>query len=126
MRKTVKPLNDVVNEFDSYAELATNVVQSELVKIIPYLQMLRRTTENQVVPSCLKDLRSYALSYMDAIIQTLVSFQATTDSQTLAAGIGEARRMHEQYMSELARLLGVTLEAPTTATPLAASPVVTP
>ncbi len=113
---SVRPLNDVMDEFDSYAELASNVLQTELGKIIPLMQSLRRSAEDLVVPACLKDLQRYAISYMDATLQTLISFQSTPAPQAIATGIAQARQYYDQYSLEMARLLGGSL-APLTLIP---------
>ncbi len=126
VRDTVKPLNDLVRQFDDYAELASNVLQSELVKVIPPMQAIRRAAEDQAAPSCLASLKQYALLYMDATIQTLETFQAKASANAIATGITQARQYHNQYAVELARLLGVTLPAPSATAPAIPSPAATP
>ncbi len=113
---SIRPLSDIMNEFDGYAELASNVLQPEVVKIIPLLQSLRRNAEDLEVPSCLKDLQRYALSHMDATLHTLISFQSTPEPEAIATGIAQARQYYDQYSLEMARLLAVNL-TPLTLTP---------
>ncbi len=119
---TIKPLNNLMRQFDDYAELASNVMQSELVKVIPVLQAIRRTTEDEAVPSCLAHLKSYALIYMDTTIQALLSFQSNASAGAIATGIAKTRQYHDMYTQEAADLLGVTLAAPSTAPAAATTP----
>jgi hypothetical protein len=121
MQSTVKPANDLLREFDDYAALASNVVQSELVKVVPPMQAVRRSAQDLVVPGCLQELKRLELAYMGATLQTLLEFQKPSpNTGAIAVGIQRARDYHDQYTIELARLLGVTL-IPPAATPIAPS-----
>ncbi len=124
--KTVRPLNDLMRQFHSYAALASYVMHSELVKVIPVLEAVRQATEEQVVPSCLTDLRRYALTYMDAVIQFLTDLPSTPEVAAVATGIAQTRQLDDQYSHELTRLLGGTPAAPATPTAGPALPVATP
>ena len=120
LQSSVKPANDLLREFDDYATLATNVVQSELVKVIPHMQAVRRAAQDLVVPGCMEELKRLELAYMDTTLQTLLAFQKPNpNTGTIATGIQRARDYHDQYIIELARLLGVTL------TPFVTTPVAT-
>lgn len=121
--QTVKLVNDHMRQFDDYAALASSVAQSQLPQVVPPMQTIKRTTEDQAIPGCLNALKKFALQYMDTTIQTLLAFEAGAKAQALAAGILQARKYHDQYVVELARLLGVTLAAPTaTATTASGTP----
>lgn len=109
---TIKPINDLMRQFDDYAALASNVMQSELVKVIPALQAIRRGTEDHAVPACLADLKRYALLYMDTTIQALLAFQSNAPANAIATRIAQTRQFHDLYAREAARVLGVTLTAP--------------
>ncbi len=111
--QTVKLVNDSMRKFDEYAALASSVVGSQLPQVVPPMQGIQRTVQDQAVPSCLNDLKRYALLYMNTTIQTLQSFEAGAKADALASGILQARKYHDDYVIELARLLGVTLNAPT-------------
>ena len=120
---TVGPLNDLMRQFDDYAALASSVVQSQLVQVIPPMQAIRRGAEDLVVPACLADLKRFELSYMDTTLQTLLLFQKPNpNAAVLATGIKQARDYHDQYILELARLHGVTIVAPTAAAPVGTTP----
>ncbi|MFH1184928.1 MAG: hypothetical protein V1755_07800 [Chloroflexota bacterium] len=113
---SVNPLNDLMRQFDDYAALASNVAQSELLKVIPPMQAIRRAAQDQIAPTCLVDLKRFELLYMDSVLQTLLAFQKPNPNiAVLGTGIVASRQYHDQYSVELARLLGVTL---TTATPI--------
>jgi hypothetical protein len=119
LQETVKPINGLMRQFDDYAALASNVVQSQLVQVLPPMQSIRRAAQDEVVPACLDDLKGFQLAYMDATIQTLLAFQKPNpNASALSKGIQMARDSHDQYTIELARLLGVTL-IPPAATPAA-------
>lgn len=106
----VKPINDLMREFDDYATLAQYMVQSDLVQVIPRMQTIRRAGQDLVVPGCLVDLRRHELAYMDATLGTLLAFQTPTPNLgTLATGIADARSYHQAYAAELARILGPKL-----------------
>lgn len=125
---TVLMIHNFKRQFNSYATLATTVAQSDLIKIIPAMQAIRRDTDAQSIPPCLTNLKRYALQYMDSVIKTLQDFQKSPNIQTLNAGIIQARQYSDEYDKELATLAGVTLQPnPTSGTPptAAAQPAVT-
>ncbi len=111
-----------MRQFDDYAELASNVMQSELVKVIPALQAIRRAAQDQPVPSCLADLKRYALLYMDTTLQALLAFQSNASASVIGTGIIQAHQYYVQYQQEWARLLGVTLPAPAVTPPSTPTP----
>jgi len=114
---SVRPVNDLMRQFDDYATLARSTPQSQLVQVIPPLQTIRRAAENQAVPPCLKQLKVDQLSYMDTQIQTLLAFDANASSDVLKGGSAQAQQYHNQYVIELARLLGMTVVVPPSITP---------
>ncbi len=113
----VRPVNDLMRQFDDYAALAQSTPQSQLVQVIPPLQTIRRAAENQAVPACLKQLKVDQLSYMDTLIQTLLAFDANASSDVLKGGAAQAQQYHNQYVIEWARLLGLTVVVPPSVTP---------
>ncbi len=128
---SIKPVNELMRQFDDYATLARSTAQSQLVQVIPPMQAIRRTAEDQVLPACLKQLKSYQISYMDTFLQTMLTFEQTYGnpifmltpavSQKIKAGIAQAQQYHDQYVIEWARLLGVTLVP--TSTPIITTPI---
>ena len=114
---SVRPVNDLMRQFDDYAALAKSTPQSQLVQVIPPLQTIRRAAENQGVPPCLKQLKVDQLSYMDTLIQTLLAFDANASSDVLKGGSDQAQQYHDQYVIELAHLLGMTVVVPPSITP---------
>jgi len=125
----VKKVHALMREFDDYSTLASNVPQAQLLQIIPDLQRVLRSAEDQTVPPCLQKLKELQLAHMGLVVQTLVLFMNAQDNSTVEqinAGITQARDVHLQYDAERAKLLGVTLQ-PTSTAPVAetaAAPVV--
>ena len=113
----VKAVNELTRQFDDYAALASSTPQSQLVQVIPPLQAIRRAAEDQGVPDCLKQLKIYQLSYMDTLIQTLLAFESNANSDVLKGGAAQAQQYHNQYVIELAHLLGMTVVVPPSITP---------
>ncbi len=106
---TIKPVNDLTRQFDDYSALARNTPQSQLVQVIPPLQAIRRASEDQGLPTCLQQLKSDQVSYMDTFIQTMLAFESNASPDVLKAGMAQAQLYHDQYLIEMARLLGVTV-----------------
>jgi hypothetical protein len=109
-----------MRQFDDYSVLASNIVQSQMVLVIPPMQEIRRDAEDQAIPACLDELKRLELLYMDSTLQALLAFQSSSNVETLTAAILQSRQYHDDYAIELARLLGVTLGPPT------ASPTIQP
>jgi hypothetical protein len=59
---------------------------------------------------------------MNVVVKTLMAFMANADAQLIGAGITQAQQTHQQYDTEKARLLGVTLPAPPTYTSAPGTP----
>ena len=126
---TIKPVNDLMRQFDDYAALARYAPSSQMMQVIPPLQTIRRNAEDQVVPACLQQLKSDQISYMNTFIQTTLTFESISQgpnlptsgtAQPIRTGIAQAQQYHDQYDAEKARLLGVTVvpsSTPTMGTP---------
>jgi len=113
----IKPVNDLMRQFDDYAALASNTPQSQLVQVIPVMQTIHRAAQDQPIPDCLQQLKKMQLLYMDTSIQTLLAFESKANTNILNGGVAQAKQYHNQYTIELARLLGVTVVVPPSATP---------
>jgi hypothetical protein len=121
-------VNDLMRQFDDYAALARFAPASQVIQVIPSLQSIRRNAEDQAVPACLKQLKSYQISYMNTFIQTTLAFESESGvnqlssamKQAINTGIVQAQQYHDQYMIEKARLLGVT--EPPSSTPIIGTP----
>ena len=118
----VQMVTTYVHEFDKYATVSIHLGPIQLAQELTTMQAIRATAQLQPVPPCLTDLKHYALLYMDAVIQTLVEFQAKPDINSLDAGIFEAGQYNDRYEIELARLLGVTLAPSATTAAQAGTP----
>lgn len=110
--------NAISREFDDYSVIAQNTPRQDLAEPIAEMQRIRRTSEAFVVPGCLAALKDLQLAYMNAFIDTLVALYSTLtnpneeltegDVANINQGMGLALQYHEQYLDELARVLGVT------------------
>ncbi|HET7143998.1 MAG TPA: SH3 domain-containing protein [Anaerolineales bacterium] len=123
----VAKVNKLTREFDDYSALASNTPQSQLVQVIPDMQRVLRDAEDQSVPACLTNLKKLQIAHMSVVVQTLMAFLNTSDTagvEKINAAISQARNLHGQYDLEMARLLGITLVAPPTLTPLSSTPEV--
>lgn len=98
-----------MREFDDASTLATSMPRDQLSSSIADLQRIRREAEDEVVPACLGNLRTYQIQHMNSVIETLLAFvRGTSDQAILNQGIALAGQQHDQYVLELARLLGLT------------------
>lgn len=126
----VQKVHKFMREFDDASSLAASRPREGLADAISDLQRIRREAEDQVIPYCLGDLKTYQISHMNTVINTLIAFMSAsneTDQEIVNQGIAMARDQHDQYTLELARLLGLTIEAATvipieTATPATPPP----
>jgi len=119
IRVEVEKVHKLMREFDDASLLAASTPREQIRPAIADLQEIRRAAEDQKVPACLGNLKTYQITHMNTVINTLVSFMGgTSDQETMNQGIALARQQHDQYTLELARLLGVTVMP-------AAPPVVT-
>ncbi len=106
-----------MREFDDASSLAPSGTREEIRASIADLQRIRREAEDQFIPPCLGDLKAYQISHMNTVINTLIAFVSGLDQQAVDQGIKLAREQHDQYLIELARLLGQTIQ-PVTVVPL--------
>lgn len=112
-----------MREFDDASTLASNVPQAQLSVSIADLQRIRREADDEPIPACLTDLKTYQINHMNSVINTLLAFmrssdpraidcnnaQPNTEAEAICKNIALARQQHDQYLVELARLLGITV-----------------
>jgi len=125
----VQKVQKHMREFDDASTLASNVPQPQLSVSIADLQRIRREAEDEQIPACLTDLRTYQVQHMNSVISTLIAFMRSSDPQAIgdctntgsnpeAAAICQnialARQQHDQYLLEIARVLGLTVVPATT------------
>jgi hypothetical protein len=114
IKAEVEKVHKFMREFDDASLLAASTPRDQVRSAIADLQRIRRDAEDQEVPSCLRDLKTYQIAHMNTVINTLVAFMGgTVDQDTMNQGIALARQQHDKYTLELARLLGVTVVAAT-------------
>lgn len=114
----VQKIHAYMREFDDASTLAGSIMQgvskgqmpiSELSNAIPNLQKIRRDAENQQTPGCLVNLKTFQISHMNAVLNSLNSFLAG-NQEAFDQYVFAARDQHDRYALELARLLGITVE----------------
>lgn len=120
----VQDVHRHMREFDDASILASNMPREQLSSAIADLQRIRRESEDEQTPGCLINLKQIQVQHMNTVINTLIVFMGGTDQQTLDQGIALARKQHDEYTLELARILGLTV-VPATMPP-APSATVTP
>jgi hypothetical protein len=111
----VQKVHRHMREFDDASALAGNVPRDQLADSVAELQRIRRDAEDQQVPTCLTNLRKYQVEHMNSVINTLLAFIGGSDATSLEQGLAIARQQHDQYILELARLLGLTVVPATVA-----------
>ncbi len=129
VKNEVKKVNDLTREFDDGAQLAAVVKSDQLVGVIPSLQTVRRQAQDLAVPNCLAELKNLQLAYMTQYITTLLVLiqVGAGNPQVVVQGVNQANAFHNQYLAELARLIGATYVPPVTSTVVATQlPVSTP
>ena len=119
MQAEAEKVHKFMREFDDASLLASNTPVEQLNPSIADLQRIRRNAEDQPVPSCLTTIKQYQLAHMNTVINTMLymlSFQGTdAEAEVLNQGIALARQQHDQYVLELAKVLGLTVVAAPTA-----------
>ena len=99
-----------MREFDDASSLAASRPREQLADAISELQGIRREAEDQSIPPCLGDLKTYQISHMNSVINTLIAFMGGSSQDVVDEGIAIARQQHDLYVVELARVLGRTIE----------------
>ena len=122
----VEKVHRLMREFDDASLLASSTPVDQLNPSIADLQHIRRDAEDQRVPGCLTTLKQYQLAHMNTVINTmlfLLSYKGSdAETQALNQGIALARQQHDQYVLELANVLGLTVVAAPTAAPTLGTP----
>lgn len=109
IKASVQEVHKFMREFDDASTLAASRPREELADSIANLQRIRRDAEDQSTPGCLSTLKTYEVSHMNTVINTLIAFMGGADQSSVDQGIALARQQHDQYTLELARLLGITM-----------------
>lgn len=108
----IQGVHSMMRAFDDASALASNAPRENLQPAISELQRLRRQSEDLQVPACLSALKQAQLAHMNTVIQTLMAFLGGADQTAVNQGIALARQQHDQYIIEMAHVLGMTVVAP--------------
>jgi hypothetical protein len=116
----VERVHLLMREFDDTSLLIqTTLLQASTVSLVQDLQRIKRSAEDQDVPSCLADLKKYELAFMNSMLETFTTAlaflnaygpngdQAALDSLTQPL-VAQALLHLQQYGNEYARLQGFT------------------
>lgn len=115
-----------MREFDDAAALAASMPREQLSTPIANLQKIRRDAEDELIPPCLASLKDYEILHMNSVINTLIAFLSVNDPQAvdcvdvgqnteeemICQSIANARQQHDQYVLELAKILGLPIVTP--------------
>jgi len=110
----VEKVHRHMREFDDAVNLvaanwAAGIPREQLSDAIAGLQKIRREAEDEQVPPCLANLKSYQIQHMNSGINYFLGFMSGGDQQSLDQVFAIARQLHDQYTLELARVLGITV-----------------
>ena len=105
----IQEMHKIMREFDDAFELAANSAGEALLSQIAELQRIRREAEDFPAPVCLRPLKELQLVHMNTTIQTMIAF-VQGKSEVVGQGLNVSRQLHNQYMVEMARLLGTPPE----------------
>lgn len=108
IRGTTAAINALMQQFDDESALASNVPRSQLAARIVALQSIRRQAQDYEAPTCVAQLKQLQLKHMNSVIETMLAFLSRGDQAAVAQGIQAGRAQHDEYVAELARLLGMT------------------
>jgi hypothetical protein len=108
LEASIKPINDLMREFDDASRLASNLTKDQVPPMISEMQRIRRNAEDQNVPDCLETLKEHQLAHMNSVIDTMLGFVSGADANALNPNIVNARKEHDLYTLEMAHLLGIS------------------
>jgi hypothetical protein len=80
---------------------------------IAALQSIRRQAQVQSAPGCVAQLKQLQLTHMNTVIDTMLAFMSRGDQGAVAQGVEAGRAQHDQYVLELARVMGIPAAAVT-------------
>lgn len=113
IKAEAQKVNRLMREFDDASALASSTPRTDIRSSIVDMQRIRRDAEDLEAPACLVQLQKLEIAHMNTVINTLLGFMGGADAKTTSQGIGVARQLHDAYTIELARVLGLTIVAPT-------------
>ena len=114
IQASVEKVHRHMREFDDAvnlvaANLSAGIPRDQLSSAIADLQKIRRAAEDEPVPPCLENLKSYQIQHMNSGINYFLGFMSGGDQKALDQVFAIARQLHDQYTLELARVLGITV-----------------
>jgi len=112
IQASVDKVHRHMREFDDSvnlvaANLVAGIPRDQLSSAISDLQTIRREAEDEQVPPCLENLKSYQVQHMNSGINYFLGFMSGGDQKSLDQVFAIARQLHDQYTLELASVLGL-------------------
>lgn len=101
-----------MREFDDASTLAASLPVTSLPNAVSEMQRIRRAAEDEMIPSCLEGIRQVQISHMNAVINTFLAMMNGSPAEELQKSITAARSLHDEYITQLAVVLGATAPAP--------------
>ena len=123
IEETAQKVHSYMREFDDVSNLAAALPQAQLSDSISELQRIRREADDEPVPACLTALKNYEVQHMNAAIGTFLAVLRlksaepidclnagnSPEQQAFCQNFALATQYHDQYLLELARVLGITM-----------------
>ena len=117
VQASVEKVHRHTSEFDDAASLLSanlagkGLQPEQLSDAIANLQKIRRGAESEAIPACLTVLKALQIQHMDSGVNAFLTFLSAKDQQAIDQSLAIAaasRQLHDQYLQELSRLLGIT------------------
>jgi hypothetical protein len=96
-----------MKKFQTLSTRAAYASPGQLPVKIAQLQDLLKIAMEQDTPPCLEKLRDHQLKHMNFVIDALLAVDQGADQQVVEERVANARREHDEYTLELARLQGI-------------------
>lgn len=136
IKAEVDKVHGHMREFDDASILASNVPQGQLSDSIAELQRIRREADDELVPACLNNLKTFQINHMNLVIDSLLAFmrasdllafdcvdiESNTEEEAFCQNLTSARQQHDQYVLELARILDLPIVTPDAAITASVTP----
>lgn len=106
---TLAEYSSAFRAFEDTAQIALNLPRTEVIDPTMQLQALRRQVEDMPASTCVADLKTAMLDYMDGVVNVLVSFIGGLSAPEAQASWQNVLPLREEVQAQLGGLLGGTL-----------------
>ncbi|MCZ2121953.1 MAG: hypothetical protein LC108_06795 [Anaerolineales bacterium] len=112
IKAEVSQTHQFTRAFDDAYQLAAILPRDQLAPQVSKLQDIRRAAEDHPVPVCLTRLKQLQILQMNTAINVFLAFINNADNEAVNQGVALTRQQHDNYLLELAKLIGATVVAP--------------